>query len=101
MRPTARAVPPSPVLIAQGARAERSYAARNPLVAGDRRSRCDGTGGPAAAVGQSSVVSGPRAVLFGTEPPFRDHRKGEFAPQLPRALFAVAAVRGSSVEENG
>lgn len=117
MRPTARAVPPrrmltgacvlatsaAPAAPAAPARAERSYAARNPLVSGHWRHwrpRRDGTGGPAAAAGPSSVVSGPRAVPFGTAPLFRDHPKGEFA-QLTRALFAVAAVRGSSVEENG
>ncbi|MFE9607478.1 hypothetical protein [Streptomyces sp. NPDC006012] len=80
MRPTARAVPPRPV-----------------LVAALFQSAPDA---PAAAAGQPSVVSGPRAVPFRTEPLFRDHPKGAFA-QLARALFAVAAVRGSSVEEYG
>ncbi|MFG2457704.1 M14 family zinc carboxypeptidase [Streptomyces sp. NPDC048523] len=72
-----------------GVRVEQSYATGNPLVSGHWRSLPDGTGGPAAAAGQASVVSGPRAVLFGTEPLFRDHPKGEFA-QVGRALFTMA-----------
>ncbi|MET9729583.1 hypothetical protein ABZZ79_02635 [Streptomyces sp. NPDC006458] len=38
------------------------------------------------------VVSGPRAVLFGTEPLFRAHPKGEF-PQVARALLTMAQAR--------
>ncbi|MEU9169060.1 M14 family zinc carboxypeptidase [Streptomyces sp. NPDC048420] len=72
-----------------GVRVEQSYAAGNPLVSGHWRSLPDGSGGPAAAAGQPSVVSGPQAVLFGTEPLFRDHPKGEFA-QVGRALFTMA-----------
>ncbi|MER7563063.1 M14 family zinc carboxypeptidase [Streptomyces sp. NPDC097941] len=72
-----------------GVRVEQSYATGNPLVSGHWRSLPDGTGGSAAAAGQASVVSGPRAVLFGTEPLFRDHPKGEFA-QVGRALFTMA-----------
>jgi hypothetical protein len=45
------------------------------------------------------VISGPQAVLFGTEPLFRDHPKGEFA-QVGRALFAMAQASGSG-EESG
>ncbi len=81
-----------------GARVEQSYAIGNPLVSGHWRPLRDGTGGPAAAAGQASVVSGARTVLFGTEPLFRDHPKGEF-PQVARALFTVA--HSGSVEESG
>lgn len=88
-----------------GVRVEQSYATGNPLIAGHWRAQADGSGGSAAAAGRPSVVSGPRAVLFGTEPLFRDHPKGEL-PQVGRALFTMAhessGTRGSgSVEENG
>ena len=72
-----------------GVRVEQSYATGAPLVSGHWRPLPDGSGGPAAAAGQASVVSGPSAVLFGTEPLFRDHPKGEFA-QVGRALFTMA-----------
>lgn len=72
-----------------GVRVEQSYATGNPLVSGHWRPLPDGLGGPAAAAGRPSVVSGPQAVLFGTEPLFRDHPKGEFA-QVGRALFTMA-----------
>ncbi|MET8975935.1 M14 family zinc carboxypeptidase [Streptomyces sp. NPDC004539] len=72
-----------------GVRVEESYAAGNPLVSGHWRPLADGSGGPAAAAGRPSVVSGPHAVLFGTEPLFRDHPKGEF-PQVAQALFTMA-----------
>ncbi|WP_405473704.1 M14 family zinc carboxypeptidase [Streptomyces canus] len=72
-----------------GVRVEQSYATGSPLVSGHWRPLPDGSGGPAAAAGQASVVSGRRAVLFGTEPLFRDHPKGEFA-QVGRALFTMA-----------
>ncbi|MDQ0713112.1 hypothetical protein QFZ55_002564 [Streptomyces luteogriseus] len=81
-----------------GVRVEQSYAAGNPLVSGHWRPLRDGTGGPAAAAGQASVVSGGHTVLFGTEPLFRDHPKGEF-PQVARALFTVA--HSASVKESG
>jgi hypothetical protein len=81
-----------------GVRVEQSYATGNPLVSGHWRPLRDGTGGPAAAAGQASVVSGGRTVLFGTEPLFRAHPKGEF-PQMARALFTVA--HSGSVEESG
>ncbi|SHI25571.1 M14 family zinc carboxypeptidase [Streptomyces sp. 3214.6] len=85
-----------------GVRVEQSYAAQNPLVSGHWRPRPDGWGGPAAAAGQASVVSGPHAVLFGTEPLFRDHPKGEF-PQVAQALITMAQAHASSgpVEESG
>ncbi|MET9381491.1 M14 family zinc carboxypeptidase [Streptomyces sp. NPDC002928] len=72
-----------------GVRVEQSYATGNPLVSGHWRPLADGSGGPSAAAGQASVVSGPHAVLFGTEPLFRDHPKGEF-PQVGQALIAMA-----------
>ncbi|MGW2386751.1 M14 family zinc carboxypeptidase [Streptomyces sp. NPDC001658] len=72
-----------------GVRADRSYAGGNPLVSGHWRPLEDGSGGPADAAGRPAVISGPGAVLFGTEPLFRDHPKGEFA-QVARALFTVA-----------
>ncbi|GAP50587.1 M14 family zinc carboxypeptidase [Streptomyces azureus] len=81
-----------------GVRVEQSYATGNPLVSGHWRPLRDGTGGPAAAAGRASVVSGGRTVLFGTEPLFRAHPKGEF-PQVARALFTVA--HSGSVEESG
>jgi hypothetical protein len=81
-----------------GVREEQSYAAGNPLVSGHWRPLRDGTGGPAAAAGQAAVVSGGRTALFGTEPLFRDHPKGEF-PQVARALFTVA--HSGSDEESG
>ena len=72
-----------------GVRVEQSYATGNPLVSGHWRALEDGGGGPAQAAGQASVVSGPHAVLFGTEPLFRDHPKGAF-PQVARALLTVS-----------
>jgi hypothetical protein len=81
-----------------GVRVEQSYATGNPLVSGHWRPLRDGSGGPAAAAGQASVVSGDNTVLFGTEPLFRDHPKGEF-PQVAAALFTVA--HSASVKESG
>ncbi|MEU0218589.1 hypothetical protein ABZ281_27325 [Streptomyces sp. NPDC006265] len=81
-----------------GVRVEQSYATGNPLVSGHWRPLRDGTGGPGAAAGQASVVSGDHTVLFGTEPLFRDHPKGGF-PQVARALFTVA--HSASVKESG
>ncbi|MER7664799.1 MULTISPECIES: M14 family zinc carboxypeptidase [unclassified Streptomyces] len=74
-----------------GVRAEQSYGTGNPLVAGHWGAAEDGSGGPQAAAGRASVVSGTTAkgapvVLFGTEPLFRDHPKGVFA-QVGRALL--------------
>ncbi len=93
-------------------RVDQSYGTGNPLVSGHWRPSADGSGGPDAAAGQASVVSGPHAVLFGTEPLFRDHPKGEFAqvaralltvPATPTALAvpAVPGAGGTSSEENG
>ncbi|MFE7772666.1 M14 family zinc carboxypeptidase [Streptomyces sp. NPDC057445] len=77
--------------LGRGVRAEQSYAAGNPLVAGHWRAGADGKGGPKDAAGKASVVSGRTergtpVVLFGTEPLFRDHPKGVFA-QVGRALL--------------
>jgi hypothetical protein len=80
-----------------GVRAEQSYATGNPLLSGHWRPAADGTGGPADAAGRASVVSGPGAVLFGTEPLFRAHPKGEF-PQVGRALLTTSRTQ---VEESG
>ncbi|WP_217206137.1 M14 family zinc carboxypeptidase [Streptomyces sp. AC550_RSS872] len=76
-------------------RVEQAYGAGNPLVSGHWRPSPDGSGGPADAAGRASVVSGPGAVLFGTEPLFRDHPKGEFA-QVARALLAMAHTTDTS-----
>ncbi|MFE6621243.1 M14 family zinc carboxypeptidase [Streptomyces sp. NPDC057740] len=75
-------------------RVEQAYGTGNPLVSGHWRASQDGSGGPGDAAGRASVVSGPRAVLFGTEPLFRDHPKGEFA-QVGRALFSMAQASGT------
>jgi hypothetical protein len=72
-----------------GVTVEQSYGTGDPLVSGHWRPQGDGSGGPAAAAGQASVVRGPHAVLFGTEPLFRAHPKGEF-PQVGRALLTVS-----------
>ncbi|MEV6159114.1 M14 family zinc carboxypeptidase [Nonomuraea sp. NPDC052129] len=80
---------------------EQAYAAEGPLVAGHWRPNPDGTGGQDAARGQAAVVSGrdergAAVVLFGTEPLFRNHPKGLF-PQVARALYWSASVRGAAV----
>ncbi|MFE0178802.1 M14 family zinc carboxypeptidase [Streptomyces sp. NPDC059002] len=75
-----------------GVRVEQKYGTGNPLLSGHWRAAPDGGGGPAAAAGRASVVSGTagrtHVVLFGTEPLFRDHPKGMF-PQVGRALLNV------------
>jgi len=70
---------------------EQSYAAEGPLVSGHWRPRPDGTGGPAAAQGQAVVVrgedeTGAGVVMFGSEPLYRAHPKGQYA-LVGRALF--------------
>ncbi|MDX3645298.1 M14 family zinc carboxypeptidase [Streptomyces sp. MB09-02B] len=75
--------------LGDGVRVEQSYGSGNPLVSGHWRPSQDGSGGPAAAAGRASVISGPNAVLFGTEPLFRAHPKGEL-PQVGRALLTVS-----------
>ncbi|WP_155056129.1 M14 family zinc carboxypeptidase [Streptomyces blattellae] len=76
-------------------RVEQRYGTGDPLVSGHWRPLEDGGGGPEAAAGQASVISGPGAVLFGTEPLFRDHPKGEFA-QVARGMFTVAQASQES-----
>ncbi|TDC09048.1 peptidase M28 [Nonomuraea longispora] len=81
--------------------AEQSYAADGPLVSGHWRPGPDGAGGQDAARGQAAVISGrdergAAVVLFGTEPLFRNHPKGQF-PQVARALYWSAAVTGSTL----
>ncbi|MFI5803256.1 M14 family zinc carboxypeptidase [Streptomyces sp. NPDC051561] len=76
-------------------RTDQSYGkGANPLVSGHWRANEDGSGGPKDAAGQAAIVSGTSArgaqvVLFGTQPLFRAHPKGEFA-QIARALYATA-----------
>ncbi|MFD7117477.1 M14 family zinc carboxypeptidase [Streptomyces sp. NPDC059922] len=77
-----------------GVRADQTYGTGSPLVSGHWRAKEDGTGGPSAAAGRASIVSGTSAkggsvVLFGTEPLFRDHPKGLFS-QVGRALLGAA-----------
>ncbi|QDQ11366.1 M14 family zinc carboxypeptidase [Streptomyces spectabilis] len=78
--------------LGDGVRVEESYGSGNPLVSGHWRPADGGRGGPSDAAGQASVVSGDagtsRVALFGTEPLFRAHPKGEYA-QVARALFAA------------
>ncbi|MFF3497881.1 M14 family zinc carboxypeptidase [Streptomyces sp. NPDC003247] len=83
-----------------GVRVEQSYATGEPLVSGHWRARSDGSGGPGAAAGRPAVVSGPHAVLFGTEPLFRDHPKGEFT-QVAQALITMAHTGSGLAEESG
>lgn len=78
-----------------GVTVEQRYAA-DPLVAGHWLPRANGTGGPADAAGQASVVSGTdergaRVVLFGSEPMFRDHPKGLYA-HTANALYWTATA---------
>lgn len=86
--------------LGSGVRVEESYATGNPLVSGHWRSLADGSGGPSAAAGRPVAVSGPHAVLFGSQPLFRDHPKGEF-PQVAQALFTMAHASSGSFEESG
>ena len=63
---------------------EQSYGTDGPLVSGHWRARPDGTGGPEAARGQALVVrgedeTGAGGVLFGSEPLYRAHPKGQYA----------------------
>ncbi|MFK5688814.1 M14 family zinc carboxypeptidase [Ornithinimicrobium sp. LYQ92] len=71
--------------------------AEGPLVSGHWRPDTEGEGGPEDAAGQALVVSGEvdgsRAVLFGSEPLFRAHPKGQYA-LVARALMWVGAAGG-------
>ncbi|MFI6595719.1 M14 family zinc carboxypeptidase [Nonomuraea sp. NPDC050536] len=80
-----------------GVRAEQTY---DSFVSGHWRPNEDGTGGQDAAKGQAAVVSGrsargAAAVLFGTEPMFRNHPKALF-PQVAQALYWTAGTSGAS-----
>ncbi|ROP40594.1 M14 family zinc carboxypeptidase [Saccharothrix texasensis] len=75
-----------------GVRARQRYQG---FVAGHWATRPDGSGGSAEAAGQAAVVAGTsprgaRAVLFGTEPLFRDHPKGLYW-QVADAIYRTAA----------
>ncbi|MGW8375071.1 M14 family zinc carboxypeptidase [Streptomyces sp. ODS28] len=78
--------------LGKGVRAEQAYATGNPLVSGHWRAAAErGGGGPREAAGHASVVSGTSGAgapvsLFGTEPLFRAHPKGQYA-QVARALL--------------
>lgn len=70
---------------------EQSYAATGPLVSGHWRADAAGNGGQDAARGRPVVVSGvdetgAGVVLFGSEPMFRAHPKGQY-PLVARALI--------------
>lgn len=76
-------------------RVDQRFAA-DPLVSGHWTGGTDG--GPEAAVGQALVVSGEvdsgaRAVLFGSEPLFRAHPKGQYA-LVARALLWAGSDDG-------
>jgi hypothetical protein len=76
--------------LGEGVVVEQSYAA-DPLLAGWWASNTAGTTGQAAAANQASIVrgvvpAGSGAVLFGTNPTFRQHSKG-LQPQLGRAVL--------------
>lgn len=63
---------------------EQTYATEGPLVSGHWRARPDGTGGPEAARGQAVVIrgedeTGAGVVMFGSEPLYRAHPKGQYA----------------------
>lgn len=77
--------------LGEGVSAEQSYAEQDPLVSGHWRATAAGTGGPQDAQGQAAVVSGvdesgAGVVLFGTQPLFRAHPKGQY-PLVARALI--------------
>ncbi len=71
--------------------------AADPLVSGHWRATA-GAGGPDDAAGRPLVVhgtdeSGARVVLFGSDPLFRDHAKGQ-QPLVARALLWASAGAG-------
>lgn len=76
---------------------EQRYA-DDPLVAGHWLPTAPGAGGPDQAAGQAAVISGVtarggKAVMFGTEPLFRDHPMGLYA-SFARALYWSASADG-------
>ena len=79
-------------------RADQRFAA-DPLVSGHWTGGTDG--GPESAVGHALVVSGEvdsgaRAVLFGSEPLFRAHPKGQYA-LVARALLWAGSEGGEEI----
>jgi hypothetical protein len=81
-----------------GVEVEQRYTTTGPLVSGHWRPTNAGTGGPAAAQGQALVVrgvdeTGAGVVLFGSEPMYRAHPKGQYA------LVAKALLWGSTVAD--
>ncbi len=70
---------------------EQSYGIEGPLVSGHWRANPDGSGGPEAARGQAAVIrgedeTGAGVVMFGSEPLYRTHPKGQYA-LVGRALI--------------
>lgn len=83
-----------------GTKAEQSYDAVKPLLAGHWRAT-NATNGPDAAAGNASVISGQAAsgaksIVFGTSVFFRTHPKGGLS-QAARGIF-WAAPEGAKVE---
>ena len=78
---------------------EQRYAGSDVLVSGHWRAEDDGSGGPAPAAGQASVVrgldeAGAAVVMFGTEPMYRNHIKGSFAA-VARSIYWTATSAGT------
>jgi hypothetical protein len=78
---------------------DQTYATDDVLVSGHWRPRADGTGGQGSAAGQAVVVrgvdtegatAGARVALFGSEPLFRAHPKGQYS-LVARALIWAGA----------
>jgi hypothetical protein len=79
--------------LGEGTKAEQTYAAGNPLLAGHWRST-NATNGPEVAGGQASVISGEaasgaKAVVYGTSVFFRTHPKGGMS-EAARGIFWAA-----------
>ncbi|MDP9444743.1 MAG: peptidase M28 [Actinomycetota bacterium] len=76
---------------------EQRYGDVGPLVSGHWRATSTGDGGPAAARGQAVVVrgfdeTGAGVVLFGSEPLYRAHPKGQYALSGHALLWATTAA---------
>lgn len=80
--------------LGDGVRVDQRFAER-PLVSGHWKANPSGEDGPDDAAGQPLVVSGEvegsRAVLFGSEPLFRAHPKGQYA-LVARSLMWVGGA---------
>lgn len=77
---------------------DQRYAAQEPLVSGHWRPETSGAGGPDDAAGEAVVVSGldesgAAVVLFGSEPLFRAHPKGQYS--LVAKALIWSAVEGT------